>query len=80
MNELSIIEYFILFIAISFIFWGGYLIGINSDKLFPKKEEKSLKELDLELENALELENYEEAARITKKIKNKKNEHHNNRL
>ena len=69
MNELSIIEYFILFIAIAFIFWGGYLIGINRDKLFPKEEDKTLEELDLELEDALELENYEEAARITKKIK-----------
>ena len=62
MNELSIIEYFILFIAIAFIFWGGYLIGINRDKLFPKEEDKTLEELDLELEDFLELENYEEAA------------------
>lgn len=69
MNELNIIEYFILFIAIAFIFWGGYLIGINRDKLFPKEEDKTLEELDLELEDALELENYEEAAKITKKIK-----------
>ena len=80
MNELTFVEYFILFIAIAFIFWGGYLIGINRDKLFPREEEKSLEELDLELEDALELENYEEAARITKKIKKKKNEYYNNRL
>ena len=80
MNPLTLSDYFIIFIAITFIFWGGYLIGINRDKLFPKEEEKTLKELDLELEDALELENYEEAARITKKIKKKKNEHHNNRL
>ena len=69
MNELTITEYFILFMSIAFIFWGGYLIGINRDKLFPKKEEKSLKELDLELEEALEIENYEEAIKITKQIK-----------
>jgi len=69
MNELSTTEYFILFMSIAFIFWGGYLIGINRDKLFPKKEEKSLKELDLELEEALEIENYEEAIKITKQIK-----------
>ena len=72
MNELTITEYFILFMSIAFIFWGGYLIGINRDKLFPKKEEKSLKELDLELEEALDEENFEEAIKITKIIERKK--------
>ena len=70
MNDLSLIEYFIIFISITFIFWGGYLIGINKDKLFPKEEkvDKTLTELDLELEEALEVEDYEEAMRITKQI------------
>lgn len=72
MNELSTTEYFILFMSIAFIFWGGYLIGINRDKLFPKKEEKSLKELGLELEEALDEENFEEAIKITKIIERKK--------
>ena len=69
MNELSTTEYFILFMSIAFIFWGGYLIGINRDKLFPKREKKTIKELDLELAEALELENYEKAIKITKQIK-----------
>lgn len=72
MSELSIVEYLIIFIAISFIFWGGYLIGINRDKLFPQEDEKTLKELNLELEDALEEEDYEEAIKITKKIEKKK--------
>ena len=72
MNELSIVEYLLIFIAISFIFWGGYLIGINRNKLFPKEDEKTLKELNLELEDALEEEDYEEAIKITKKIERKK--------
>ena len=72
MNDLSILEYFILFIAISFIFWGGYLIGINRDKLFPKEENKTIDELGLDLKEALEVEDYEEAIRITKKIKKNK--------
>ena len=72
MNELSIVEYLIIFISLSFIFWGGYLIGINRDKLFPKEDEKTLKELNLELEDALEEEDYEEAIKITKKIEKKK--------
>ena len=67
MNDLSLIEYLIIFLSITFIFWGGYLIGINKDKLF-SKEEKTLTELDLELEEALEVEDYEEAMRITKQI------------
>ena len=67
MNDLSLIEYLIIFLSITFIFWGGYLIGINKDKLFPK-EEKTLTELDLELEEALEVEDYEEAMKITKQI------------
>lgn len=69
MNELTFVEYFILFMSIAFIFWGGYLIGINRDKLFPKREKKTIKELDLELAEALELENYEKAIKITKQIK-----------
>ena len=72
MNELSIVEYLIIFISISFIFGGGYLIGINRDKLFSKEDEKTLKELNLELEDALEEEDYEEAIKITKKIERKK--------
>ena len=77
MNPLTLSDYFIIFIAITFIFWGGYLIGINRDKLFPKEEDKTLEELDIELEDALELENYEEATRITKQIEKKKNDQHN---
>lgn len=74
MNNLSLFEYFIVFISITFIFWGGYLIGINKDKLFPQKDEKTLNELDLELEEALEIEDYEQAIKITKKIEKRKNE------
>jgi hypothetical protein len=77
MNSLTLSDYFIIFIAITFIFCGGYLIGINRDKLFPKEEDKTLEELDIELEDALELENYEEATRITKQIEKKKNDQHN---
>jgi len=77
MNPLTLSDYFIIFIAITFIFWGGYLIGINRDKLFPKEEDKTLEELDIELEDSLELENYEEAMRITKQIEKKKNDQHN---
>jgi hypothetical protein len=77
MNPLTLSDYFIIFIAITFIFWGGYLIGINRDKLFPKEEDKTLEELDIELEDALELENYEEATRITKQIEKKKNDQPN---
>jgi len=74
MNNLSLFEYFIVFISITFIFWGGYLIGVNKDKLFPQEDEKTLKELDLELEEALEIEDYEQAIKITKKIEKRKNE------
>ena len=77
MNPLTLSDYFIIFIAITFIFWGGYLIGINRDKLFPKEEDKTLEELDIELEDSLELENYEEATRITKQIEKKKNDQPN---
>ena len=72
MGELDAFGYLVIFMGISFIFWGGYLIGINKDKLFPKEDVKTLKELNLELEDALEEEDYEEAIKITKKIERKK--------
>ncbi len=72
MGELDAFGYLVIFMGISFIFWGGYLIGINKDKLFPKEDVKTLKELNLELEDALEEEDYEEAIKITKKIEKKK--------
>ena len=80
MDDFNLTTFFIFIFFISFIFYLGYIIGSNKDKIFPKQDESTISELNEELEQALEIEDYEKAIEITKKLEKKqKNERTNYR-
>lgn len=80
MDDFDLTTFFIFIFFISFIFYLGYIIGSNKDKIFPKQDESTISELNEKLEQALEIEDYEKAIEITKKLEKKqKNERTNYR-
>ena len=63
----------IVLMLVTIVFWMGWMMGKSEylHKKLKKDPPKSLKELEKELDDALEIEDYESAIKLNKKIHNR---------
>ena len=69
----DIVVSIIVLMILTFVFWMGWALGKSKYIYTTLKKEtpKTIKELEKELDDALEIEDYESAIKLNKKIHNR---------